>query len=65
MIKSINAVTSRLLVIRDILRFNNLKGSPSWMGHWSSLGGGKGVLFVLGVSIPGFHLSLGGINLPL
>ena len=50
-IKSINAVTPRLLVIHDILRFNNLKGESELDGSleltWG-WGGGEGGYLSLG-----------------
>ena len=43
-IKSINAVTPRLLVIRDILRFNNLKGESELDGSLELTWGAGGYL---------------------
>ena len=64
-IKSINAVTPRLLVIHDILRFINLKGESELDGSleltWGSGGGG---LFVVGGSIPSCCAPSGGFICP-
>ena len=70
-IKSINAVTPRLLVIRDILRFNNLKGESELDGSLElTWGSGGGYLSLGGVSQVVVHplgvlFVLGGTNLPL